>query len=62
HLSDELLTAIVARLEDKDWRVTKAALGVLQAQSSLSDELLTAVIARLGDEDWNVRWTASDVL
>ncbi|KAK3338981.1 hypothetical protein B0H65DRAFT_499813 [Neurospora tetraspora] len=61
-LSDELLTAVVARLEDEDSNVRLAALRVLQAQSSLSDELITAVIARLGDEDWDVRKAALGVL
>ncbi|KAK3345108.1 nacht nucleoside triphosphatase [Neurospora tetraspora] len=61
-LSNELLAAVVARLEDDDWSVRPAALGVLQAQSSLSNELLTAVIVRLGDKNGGVRWAALGVL
>ncbi|KAK3947789.1 nacht nucleoside triphosphatase [Pseudoneurospora amorphoporcata] len=61
-LSDELLTAVVARLGDKDGGVRWAALDVLKAQSSLSDELLTAVVARLEDEDWRFREAALCVL
>ncbi|KAJ4361139.1 hypothetical protein N0V85_009434, partial [Neurospora sp. IMI 360204] len=61
-LSDELLTAVIARLGDKNTDVRPAASRVLRAQSSLSDELLTAIVARLGDENVNVRQAASDVL
>ncbi|KAK3953985.1 peptidase C14, partial [Pseudoneurospora amorphoporcata] len=61
-LSDELLTAVVARLGDEDWRVRMAASRVLEAQSSLSDKLLTAVVARLEDEDRDVRNAALGVL
>ncbi|KAK3355238.1 hypothetical protein B0H65DRAFT_515860 [Neurospora tetraspora] len=61
-LSDKLLTAAVACLEDEDWSVRKAALGVLQAQSSLSDERLTAAVACLGDKNGDVREVALGVL
>lgn len=42
-LSDKRLTAVVARLEDKNEGVSEAAVEVLRAQSSLSDELLTVL-------------------
>ncbi|KAK4233069.1 armadillo-type protein [Achaetomium macrosporum] len=61
-LSDQILTAVVARVEDQDWEVRRAAVDVLRAQSSLSDPILTAVVACLEDQDKHIRRAAVNAL
>ncbi|KAF7545220.1 hypothetical protein G7Z17_g9344 [Cylindrodendrum hubeiense] len=61
-LTNNVITAVVQQLDNGDKGVRRAALGVLQKQSSLSDEILTTVIQQLDDEDEGVRWAVLRVL
>ncbi|KAI9771053.1 MAG: hypothetical protein M1839_002950 [Geoglossum umbratile] len=61
-LSDEILKAVAARLEDENSHVRMAAVEALGSRSSLSDEVLKAVAARLEHEDIGVRWAAMEAL
>ncbi|KAM3550098.1 hypothetical protein ARSEF4850_008512 [Beauveria asiatica] len=61
-LPDEMLTAVAARLGDKDEDVRRAAVEALGGRADLPDEVLTAVAARLEHSDSDVRSAAVDVL
>ncbi|KAM0424167.1 hypothetical protein ACHAPT_010536 [Fusarium lateritium] len=61
-LTNNVLAAVVQRLDDEHSNVRKAALEVLQKQSSLSDEILTAVVQRLDDKGSDIQWAAREVL
>ena len=61
-LPKEILNAIVARLEDQDGLVRRAAAEALGRQSVLSEEILNAIVARLEDQDGLVRRAAAEAL
>ncbi len=57
-----IVTAVVARLEDEDGDVRRAALQVLGGQSNLPEAAVAAVAARLEDEAGNIRSAAAEVV
>ncbi len=62
HQPEAILTAVVARLEHKDFGVGRAAADALGVQSNLPEAILVAVAARLEYKDVGVRRAAADAL
>ncbi|KAK0722210.1 hypothetical protein B0T26DRAFT_701827 [Lasiosphaeria miniovina] len=57
-LPDTVLQGIVARLEDNDSDVRRAAIKALQGQAGLAEEVLQHIVAQLEDTDFYVRRAA----
>jgi hypothetical protein len=61
-MSEEVFKAIVARLEDSDGYVRRAAVEALEGEMAHSEEVVKAIVARLEDSDGYVRRAAVQVL
>jgi hypothetical protein len=61
-LSENILQAIVARLEDSDRDVRHLAIETLGKQSTLSENILQAIVAQLKHSDRDVRQSAINAL
>ncbi|KAH6999382.1 hypothetical protein EDB80DRAFT_650193 [Ilyonectria destructans] len=61
-LPPRIIAQVASQLEDEDWRIQAAAIGVLGSRSDLSEEMLTAVAARLEHEYLRVRRAAIGAL
>ncbi|KAL4804601.1 hypothetical protein BDV18DRAFT_161696 [Aspergillus unguis] len=62
----EIFQAVLARLEDSDWRVKQAALQTLRGRSSSSSswppEVLCLILDQLYNGDWHIKKTALQTL
>jgi tetratricopeptide (TPR) repeat protein len=61
-MSNDILTGIIAQLEDEDYAIRAAAIDTLGNQPMMSDNILTAIAARLEDEDYAIRAVAVKTL
>ncbi|OKL55213.1 hypothetical protein UA08_09516 [Talaromyces atroroseus] len=61
-LSEDILQAIVRRLEHSDSSVRRSAISALGTQTALSEDILQAIVRRLEHSDSSVRRSAIDAL
>ncbi|KAK2125499.1 armadillo-type protein [Fusarium oxysporum II5] len=61
-MREQILEAIVARLEDPDTSIRSAAVGILKRQPRLTDKVLLSIVAFLNNQDTSIRSAAIGIL